>query len=243
MSEFSPEEPPSSTPPVFNVPAVVLVLVFLLLAIHGALQLLGQEWQTYALYLFSFIPARLGGGEVIPMAPGSQVWSFLTYAFLHGDWVHVGSNCIWLLIFSTPVARRLGVLRYLALLAVSAVAGAAIMLPLNWGQFMFLVGASASVSGAMAAAMPIMFSPEFHRGADVSEIRVLTVGELLRSRQALGFAAVFIALQLFTGSAQTLSATAFLEERNIAWEAHIGGFLAGFIFFYFVDGISRIRTT
>ncbi len=233
------ESATKGTPPVLNVPPVVLVVIVVLLGIHGALQLLGPDWQTYALYLFSFIPSRLGGGEAIPMAPGSQVWTFVTYAFLHGDWVHVGSNCVWLLIFSTPVARRLGTLRYLALLAISAVAGAVAMLPMNWGQFLFVVGASASVSGAMAAAMPIMYAPGFHRQADVAHIIVQSPSELLRNRNALIFTAVFIALQLFTGSAQSLSATAFLDERNIAWEAHIGGFLAGLICFYRLDRISR----
>ena len=34
-------------------------------------------------------------------------WTFLTYAFLHGGWAHVGFNCVWLVAFGSPVARRL----------------------------------------------------------------------------------------------------------------------------------------
>ena len=75
-------------PPIFNVPGVVLGLVAVLVLIHGLLAIAGQNWQVWALYAFAFIPARLGGGHAIPMMAGSQLWSFLTYAFLHGGWLH-----------------------------------------------------------------------------------------------------------------------------------------------------------
>lgn len=225
----------AKTPPIFNVPLVVLAVIFGLAAVHGALWVLGPDWQIYAIYLFAFIPVRLGGGEPIALMQGSQVWSFLTYAALHGDFVHLGSNCIWLLIFSTPVVKRLGTLRYLALLVVTAIAGAAAMLPMHWGQFLIVVGASAMVSGCMAAAIPIMYAPGFRRGGDVRSLTPLRPGELLVNRSAVMFTSVFVVLQLVTGSSQALGSTAFLEERIIAWEAHLGGFVAGLLCFYLFD--------
>jgi membrane associated rhomboid family serine protease len=232
----SPLPPPQ---PVLNVPPVVLGVVAVLVAVHTLFWALGQDWQVWSAYALSFIPVRLGGGPAIPYPQGAQLWSFFTYALLHADWFHLGSNCVWLLIFSTPLARRLGAWRYLLLLAGSAAAGAVAMLLTHWGQFLVIVGASASVSATLAAAIPVIFAPGFRMGAshlvDYDRLHVLTPLQLLRNGKALVFAAVFLAMTLFTGATMALTGTAFLEERNIAWEAHLGGFIAGIILFYLLD--------
>jgi membrane associated rhomboid family serine protease len=124
-------------------------------------------------------------------------------------------------------------------MAGAAAAGAAVMLFTHWGEFIIVVGASASVSAALAAAIPVIFSPGFRMGAshlvDYERLRVPSPMQLLRNGRALVFAALFLAMTLFTGAAMALTGTAFLEERNIAWEAHLGGFIAGLILFYLLD--------
>jgi membrane associated rhomboid family serine protease len=225
--------------PAFNVPTVVLLVIGVLVAIHVLFWALGESAQVWSLYALSFIPVRLGGGAPIPYPHGAQIWTFFSYALLHQDVYHLGSNSVWLLIFSTPVARRLGTWRYLLLLAGSAAAGAAAMLPLNYGQFLIIVGASASVSAALAAAIPVMFARGFRMGSsstvDYEKLRVLSPLGLLRNPGALVFAAIFLAMTLLTGASMAMTGTAFLEERNIAWEAHLGGFIAGLILFYLLD--------
>jgi membrane associated rhomboid family serine protease len=113
----------------------------------------------------------------------------------------------------------------------------------HWGELVITVGASASVSGMMAAAIPIIFAPGFGPHLDSDEdyarLAVLNVKQLLQSPRALVFTLVFLALQLFSGTSQMLTGTAFLEERVIAWEAHLGGFIAGFIMFYLLDRTRR----
>ena len=223
----------------FNVPLVVLALVGALAVIHLGLGLLGEEWQRWALGAFSFVPERLGGGRVIPRIPGSEVWTFFTYALLHADKFHLLSNSLWLVVFSTPLARRLGATKYLLLLAGTAAAGAVATLISHWGEFVITIGASATVSGTMAAAVPIMFArgfgPRLRNEQDYAALHVLNIKQLLQSPRALVFTFVFFALQLFSGASQMMTGTAFLEERLIAWEAHLGGFVAGFIMFYLLD--------
>jgi membrane associated rhomboid family serine protease len=225
--------------PILNVPGVVLGVVGLLCAIHFALWLLDEQWQIWSSFALAFIPARLGGEVQIPALPGSQVWSFFTYGLLHMDIYHVGSNSLWLLVFSTPLARRWPAWRYLVFLLLSAGAGAASMLVLNWGAFLIIVGASASVSAALAAAMPLMFAPGFrwgqNRPQDMGKLVALSPRQLLGNRNAIGFALVFMMITLLTGASMAMTGTAFLEERNIAWEAHLGGFLAGLVLFYVLD--------
>ena len=225
--------------PAINVPPVVLLVVAGLIAVHGLFWVLGESAQVWSLYALSFIPVRLGGGDAIPYPQGAQIWTFFTYALLHQDVYHLGSNSIWLLIFSTPLARRLGPWRYLLLLLGSAATGALAMLPLHYGKFLIIIGASASVSATLAAAIPIIFAPGFRMGSshmvNYDRLRVLSPSELLRNPRALVFAAVFLVMTLLTGASMAMTGTAFLEERNIAWEAHLGGFIAGLVLFYLLD--------
>lgn len=226
-----------------NVPLVVWGVVLILIVVHVGLWLLGPVWQTWATAVFAFIPERLGGGRVIPRIAGSEIWTFVTYAFLHADKVHLISNCVWLLVFSTPVARRLGTAKYLLLMAVTAAAGALTMLATHWGQFLIIIGASASVSGAMAAAQPIRFAPGFGPQLQTQEqyrsLKVLTPKEFLMSPQAVVSTMLFLGLMVMSGASQMLTGTAYLEERQIAWEAHLGGFIVGFLAFYLLDAKRR----
>ena len=60
----------------------------------------------------------------------------------------------------------------------------------------------------------------------------LTFQALLHSRNALIFAALFFVLQLVTGASEATTGTALLDEGVVAWEAHLGGFVAGLVMFY-----------
>jgi membrane associated rhomboid family serine protease len=214
-----------------NAPPIVLGFIAALFAIHLALTLAGEDWQIWSQAVFAFNPLRLLPGTTIAMIPGSQWWSFLTYALLHADWVHLIVNSLWLLVFGTPVARLAGPGRFLVVAGASAVGGALASLILHWGQDVNLIGASGSVSGLLAASVPIIYGGSTPK-------RYLSPGELLRSRSALLFMAIWLVITLISGSAD-MTAGAF-EGMTIAWEAHVGGFFAGLIAFYIVmPGLAR----
>ena len=96
---------------------------------------------------------------VWPGGYAADVWTFVTYAFIHGDLNHLFFNAIWLLAFCSPVARRFGTWRLLAFFAVTAAAGAAAHLATHFGEVLPMVGVSAVISGAMAASMRFAFQP------------------------------------------------------------------------------------
>jgi membrane associated rhomboid family serine protease len=224
--------------PFTRMPVVVLVVISLLVLIHGFLQLSGHSIRAFAEFAFAFIPARFGNTP-FPQIQGSAYWSMLTYGLLHADWTHLGLNSLWLVIFSKPVALRLGTLRYLVLLTVSIFAGAVAGLVVHWGEVLVMVGISAGVSGMIAAAIPIMYAENFHEllhsHKQLHDLRPLSVLEILKHQPALIFTTLWLGLTIFTATSQYLTGTAFLEERVVAWEAHLGGFIAGFIAFYLLD--------
>ena len=82
---------------------------------------MGESTDEWILLAFAFIPARYGDvGAVIPGGEAARVWSPVTYAFLHADWVHLLVNMIWMASFGGPLARRFGAARFLLLSLVSA---------------------------------------------------------------------------------------------------------------------------
>jgi membrane associated rhomboid family serine protease len=114
--------------PVFNIPSVIIAVLAVLAIIHAVRTLLLSEQQDLEFLLsFAFIPARYDTAFVLDGAlpgGGADVWTFVTYALIHADWIHLGVNAVWLLPFGSAVARRFGTLRFLAFFAVTAAAGA-----------------------------------------------------------------------------------------------------------------------
>ena len=231
--------------PIFNVPTVVTVTLAALVLVHAVrFWVLTPEQDVQLLLLFSFIPARydatvLAQGAV-PGGLGAEIWTFVTYALIHGDWTHLGLNGVWLLAFGTPVARRFGALRYLAFFAVTAAAGAAAHLVTHSNAFVPMVGASASISGFMAAAMRFAFQ----RGGplrligrdqgDAYRVPALPLTQVVRDARVLIFLVVWFGLNLVFGIG---SIGLDGGEQAIAWQAHIGGFLAGLLGFAVFDPV------
>ncbi len=223
------DQPPvarAPSPPVFNAPAAVVAVIGVLVGIHALLWFLGEEWQNWALYWFALIPVRFSE-QAFPLPPGSEYWTLLTYALLHGDWMHVGFNSLWLLIFGTPAARYLGAGRFLLLCLVSTLAGGFASLTMHWGANVSVVGASGAVSGLIGAAIPIMYAVRLPGGGG----RPLAFLEMLGDRRALGFLAMWLAITLLSGATGWVG-NGFVQEGGIAWEAHLGGFIGGLACFY-----------
>lgn len=98
-----------------------------------------------------------------------------------------------------------------------------------------MIGASGAVSGMMTAAIPLMYGRRraFAAGdmGDPQSSKPLTLTELIRNPGALIFLAMLLGLTLFSG-ASGFTGTSFMSQGQIAWEAHLGGFLGGLIGFY-----------
>jgi membrane associated rhomboid family serine protease len=238
---------PRASEPIFNVPSVVIATVALLVLVHALrMFVLTEAEDTQFLLTFAFIPARYGGDLDVGALPGgfaADLWTFFTYAFLHADLLHIGLNLAWLLPFATALARRFGALRYVVFMLVTAAAGALAHLASHPGAMVPMIGASAAISGAMAAAMRFIFQEHgplerWREGVGAGEAyRVPAVPLLatLRDTRFLLFLAAWIGLNALFG----LGAVSFGEAgQQLAWQAHIGGFLAGLLLFAAFDPVT-----
>jgi membrane associated rhomboid family serine protease len=234
--------------PMFNVPAAVVATVVVLVGVHAVRMLvLTDEEDLQFLLTFAFIPARydidLVIGGSFPGGFGADLWTFFTYAFLHANLLHIGLNLAWLLPFGTALARRFGRWRYAAFMLVVAAAGAFAHLISHPGAIVPMIGASAAISGAMAAALRFVFQPGGPLGlwrgeADGNAYRVPAAPLLatLRDPRFLAFLGVWLGLNALFG----LGSVPIGEQgQEIAWQAHIGGFLAGFFLFKVFDPVGR----
>jgi membrane associated rhomboid family serine protease len=226
--------------PFLNIPAIVKLSVLALILVHIFVYWINPSIQAYAIYGYSFIPARFSSTINVPQLPGAAYWSALSYSFLHGSGTHLLVNSLWLLVFGTPVARRLPGWRFLAIAGAGSIGGALTTLAFHWNELVILIGASAAVSALMAAAVPIMFGNGslLRRLGTEQRARATTIlpfRELIENRSALAFMAMFLGLTLLTGATQFVTNSALIGENAIAWEAHIGGFVFGLAAFYLLD--------
>jgi membrane associated rhomboid family serine protease len=265
MSHTPDERPDtaSSDEPMFNVPKVVLGLIGVMLGVELLLVFGSENFATTLLIDWSFIPARfaaaLGLDPLLAMqqARGAALtgeesmvmnfvideaqmrpWTLLTYAALHGSWEHLFLNIVWLAAFGAPLARRIGAERFLMLFGLSVIGGAGLHFALNWYEAMPLVGASAGIAGIMAAVSLFMFQPGASlsgglvTGREVYHPPALRLSAVWRDRRVMWFLGIWLGLNLLTGF---FSLTPGGGAGPIAWEAHLGGFVTGFLAFRSFD--------
>ena len=229
-----------NNPPMFNAPRVVVALIGVFIAVQVLLQLVSPALNERIFLTLAFIPLRyvphVAQYGTIPGGPGAAVWSFVTHALVHGGWLHLGINSVWMLAFGSVLARRLGTWRFLVFSSAAAACGAAVFLLINWGQLAVVVGASGAISGQMAGSVRLIFAlPGGLRSigsSDLGLVRPLTLIETFTNRGALIFLAVWLVAALGTG---WFNVNPGGPHQAIAWEAHVGGFIAGLLLFGLLD--------
>jgi membrane associated rhomboid family serine protease len=164
----------------------------------------------------------------------SVVTTTVSYAFLHGSWSHVIMNTLWIVVFGTPVARRLGMVRILILIVLTAIAGAFAHWAFNRFELIPMIGASAVASGFTAAAIRFALGRPTDHGVFLSHTHapLLSLRDLIAHRQAFAFIMVWLIMNFAFG---ILSQPLGLTDSPVAWEAHLGGFIMGFVLIQILD--------
>lgn len=187
------------TTPVLTYILIALNVIFFFIELSG-----GEEF----IKKWAFVPQRFSANPI------SEFPTIFTSMFMHGGWLHLGSNMLYLWIFGDNVEDRLGKIKYLFLYLLSGIAA-------SFSQYLFSphsdlpnVGASGAIAGVLGAY--ILFFPG-------QKVNVL-LGRSIVAMQSIIVIGFWFLLQLFSG-AGTLFSTQ--EEGGVAYMAHIGGFIAG----------------
>jgi membrane associated rhomboid family serine protease len=233
-----------------TIPGAMTALLVLLGAVHLVRILLPIELGEWMIWAFGFVPARYDLPWSDPRFPGgaaAAVWTFLTYSLLHADLSHIGFNALWMLPFGSALTRRFGTVRFYLFMAVTAIAGAVAHLITHQHEVAPMIGASAAVSGAMAGSIRFAFGHgsflAFGRRSDAesaAQVPALSLPQSLRNPRVLAFLAVWFGINIVFGIGSiAVGATA----QSIAWQAHIGGFVAGLVLFSLFDPVARQSST
>jgi membrane associated rhomboid family serine protease len=207
--------------PFLHAPASVLWLIALLAAVHVVIVLLPGTVSDDFLLRLAFVPARYAHGGT----PFTLVVPFVSHMFLHADFVHLAVNCLWLLVCGPVVARRYGTLRFLLFFLACGAAGAAAHLAFNWGSPEPVIGASGGISGLMAAAIRMMRWPNVSVSGPLMPVL---------SRPILIFSGIWIATNIVFG----VLGLGAEGDAQIAWQAHLGGYLCGL---FLIGLVERLR--
>ncbi|MEZ2127456.1 MULTISPECIES: rhomboid family intramembrane serine protease [unclassified Sinorhizobium] len=217
--------------PVFNLPPALFVALCLLAAIYFIQSFLSENAVRWLDFTFGFIPLRY----VVPLAQQGPewLWTPVTYSLLHGSVEHIVFNGLWLMAFGAPVIRRIGTTRFVVFWILSAAASASLHAVLNWGNDTVLIGASGVVSALMGAACRFAFPGRGARGAvEAHHNPRLSILQSMQSRTAVMFTLFWLLANALIAVGVPLVGDG---SQEIAWDAHIGGFVFGFFLFAFFD--------
>ena len=238
-----------SNPPAFNVPLPLLIILGLLVLAHGLRVMLPDEEQFGIILRYALIPARYSPPEndiylILPGGLAADMWTFVTHTFLHANWTHLLMNGFWMLAFGAPVARRFGAWRFVSFYFVCGIAGGLAHVVTHAGDIYPVVGASGAISGLMGGATRFVFlaggplgglvgGRDFRPEAPSAQASLVAA---LSEPRAIIFIGIWIGLNILFG-ATGLTVTG--ETAMIAWEAHLGGFVAGLVLFGLFDPVRR----
>jgi membrane associated rhomboid family serine protease len=223
---------PPHREPVFNLPGIVIAFIAICVGAHVIGDyVLDQGQHVWLLLHAAFIPILYSGQVPLDFYP---IAGPVTYSLLHGGIAHLSVNMIWLAAFGSPLANRIGAMRFVLFWIVASLAAAGLHYIIYPTSQSPLVGASGAISGMMGAAARFGFRIDRSSGRSGFGGPVLPITTVMRMRGTVTFLAVWMVINLVTG----LVGFEPGQESQIAWEAHIGGFIVGF---FFISAFDRSR--
>jgi membrane associated rhomboid family serine protease len=201
------------TVPLVTYALIALNVLFFFVELSGGDAFIGK---------WAFVPSRFLAN------PSGDFLTLFTSMFMHAGWAHLGGNMLYLWIFGDNVEDRFGHIKFTFFYLFCGLVATFAQLAFNLGSNVPNLGASGAIAGVLGAY--ILLFPQ-------GKVRVLQ-GQKVIQVSALIVIGMWIVLQFFSGIG---SITDTAQTGGVAYMAHIGGFLAGFVLTFLFRGSRRAQ--
>ena len=148
-----------------------------------------------------------------PFAPDKNVWLAALYSmFLHGSWLHLGGNMLYLWVFGNNIEDRMGPGPYIVFYLAAGLAATFAQVALDPSTTVPMIGASGAIAGVMGAYLIVFPNVRIH------SLIFLGFFVFFREIGAKWLLGIWFVLQFFTA-----------PGSGVAWMAHVGGFVFGVV--------------
>jgi len=203
------------TVPLVTYALIALNVLFFFVELSGGEAFIGK---------WAFVPSRFLAN------PFGDLLTLFTSMFMHAGWVHLGGNMLYLWIFGDNVEDRFGHIKFTIFYVLCGLAATFAQLAFSLGSNVPNLGASGAIAGVLGAY--ILLFPQ-------GKVRVLQ-GQQVIQVPALIVIGLWIVLQFFSGIG-SIANTA--DTGGVAYMAHIGGFIAGFVLTFVFRGSRGVSAT
>ncbi|MFW6089309.1 MAG: rhomboid family intramembrane serine protease [Gemmatimonadota bacterium] len=192
-------------------------VTFLLIGLNVAvfLLMLGQADLETFIMTWSTVPAEYAQQTDLDPTHGGPFWiTAFTSMFMHGGWMHLIGNMLFLWVFGDNVEEAMGHGKFLAFYLLTGLAASAAHIALNLDSTIPSLGASGAISGILGDYL-VMFPKQ--------RVKVL-IGRAVAQMPALAVIGLWAGFQFISGFGQLAQTE---QTGGVAYAAHVGGFVAG----------------
>ena len=215
MMPIGDDDSARKTVPLVTYALIALNVLFFLIELSG-----GDAF----IIKWAFIPSRFLADPI------GDSMTLITSMFMHAGWVHLGGNMLYLWIFGDNVEDRFGSVKFTVFYLICGLGATFAQLAFSLGSDIPNLGASGAIAGVLGAY--VLLFPQ-------GKVRVLQ-GRVVTQVPALIVIGLWIVLQFFSGIGSIANSA---ETGGVAYMAHIGGFVTGFVLALFLRGNSTKQAT
>jgi len=205
-----------------SVPLMTYALIWINVIVFVYEVSLGADLNEF-IRAFGLVPGAVT--RAVPLGPFGVVLPFFTSMFLHGGWLHLLGNMWFLYLFGDNVEDRMGSLRFLWFYIVAGLAAGLTHVVFSPASPVPTIGASGAVAGVLGAYLVL------YPRAKVATLLWLGFFVDVVALPAVTFLGYWFLLQLVAG---LFFGVAGQTGGGVAWWAHVGGFVLGFVFARFL---------
>jgi membrane associated rhomboid family serine protease len=227
------DENPTRITPYVTWGLIILNIIIFLLEVSGGMVETPRALTGW-MAGWTMVPAEITQGRDYAInGPTIQPFylTIFTSMFLHGGWLHLGSNMLYLFIFGNNIEDALGHFKYIVFYLLSGIAAAALQIFWSPDSAVPMLGASGAIAGVLGGYL--MLYPR----ANVKTLVILFIIITVINVPAYLLLGLWIVGQFFSQFTNSMAEMANgAEQGGVAYLAHIGGFIAGMVLIRLMGG-------